>query len=108
MRGDHVVFVHLAGDKDVIERRLSARLDHFMPTTLLDSQMDTLESPGPDENTLVVNLGRPPAELAAEIIDRLALTSQPGSSTLGSGHPGGSSAPPMGDLLKAPDEPPER
>jgi len=108
MRGDHVVFVHLAGDKDVIERRLSARLDHFMPTTLLDSQIDTLEPPGPDENTLVVNLGRRPAELAAEIIDRLGLTAQPGSSTLGSGHPGASSAPPPGDLQTAPDAPPER
>jgi len=108
MRGDHVVFVHLAGDKDVIERRLSARLDHFMPTTLLDSQIDTLEPPGSDENTLVVNLGRRPAELAAEIIDRLGLTALPGSSTLGSGHPGASSAPPLGDLLTAPDAPPER
>jgi gluconokinase len=107
MRGDHVVFVHLAGDKHVIERRLSARLDHFMPTTLLDSQIDTLEPPGPDENTLVVNLGRRPAELAAEIIDRLGLTAQPGSSTLGSGHPGASSAPPLGDLLTAPDAGPE-
>ena len=27
-------------------------IDHFMPTTLLDSQIATLEPPGPDENTL--------------------------------------------------------
>ena len=108
MRGDHVVFVYLAGDKDTIERRLGARLDHFMPITLLDSQIDTLEPPGPDENTLVVKLGRRPAELAAEIIDRLGLTAQPGSSTLGSGHPGASSAPPLGEVLTEPDVPPER
>ena len=99
MRGDNVVFVHLAGNKDTIERRLNARMDHFMPTTLLDSQINTLEPPGPDENTLVVDLGRKPAEEAAEIIERLGLKVQEGSSTLGSTHPGTSSAPPMGDLL---------
>ncbi len=100
MRGDNVVFVHLSGNKDTIERRLNARMDHFMPKTLLDSQINTLEPPGPDENTLVVDLGRKPAEEAAEIIDRLGLTVERGSSTLGSSHPGTSSAPPMGDLLK--------
>jgi gluconokinase len=71
LRGEHVVFVHLAGTKDTIGRRMAARTDHFMPTSLLDSQIATLEPPGPDENTLVVDLGRKPAEEAAEIIDRL-------------------------------------
>ena len=104
LRGEHVVFVHLAGDRDIIERRLSARLDHFMPTTLLDSQIDTLEPPGPDENTLVVNLGRRPAELAAEVIDRLGLTAAEGSSTLGSAHPGSSSAASL-DSFDSPDPP---
>lgn len=98
MRGDNVVFVHLSGNKDTIARRLNARLDHFMPTTLLDSQITTLEPPGPDENTLVVDLGRKPAEEAAEIIARLGLQVQEGSSSLGSTHPGSSSAPPLGDL----------
>ncbi|HEY5116567.1 MAG TPA: gluconokinase [Nakamurella sp.] len=107
IRGDHVVFVHLAGDKDIIERRMSARRDHFMPTTLLDSQIDTLEPPDPDENTLVVNIGRRPVDMAAEIIDRLGLTAQPGSSTSGSDHPAASSVPPPGDPLTAPDTPPE-
>ena len=88
MRGDNVVFVHLAGNKDTIERRLNARLDHFMPTTLLDSQINTLEPPGPDENTLVVDLGRKPAEEAAEIIERLGLQVRRRFSTLGSTPPG--------------------
>jgi gluconokinase len=104
MRGDNVVFVHLAGNKELIARRLSARLDHFMPTTLLDSQISTLEPPGADENTLVVDLGRSPAEEAAEIITRLGLRAEAGSSTLGSDHPGTSSAPALGDLW-GPDRP---
>jgi gluconokinase len=105
MRGEHVVFVHLSGSKDTIGRRLNARRDHFMPGTLLDSQIATLEPPGPDENTLVVDLGRRPAEEAAEIIERLGLRAEPGSSSLGSTHPGASSAPPLGDLWRT-DEPP--
>jgi gluconokinase len=83
MRGDHVVFVHLTGDKDTIGRRITARQDHFMPSALLDTQIATLEPPGPDENVLEVDLGRKPAEEAAEIIERLGLTPEAGSSTLG-------------------------
>ena len=78
LRGDNVVFVHLAGNKDTIARRLNARMDHYMPSTLLDSQINTLEPPGPDENTLVVDLGRRPAEEAAEIIARLGLVAEAG------------------------------
>lgn len=80
MRGPNVVFVHLAGSKDEIGHRLAARSEHFMPATLLDSQISTLEPPGPDENTLVVNVGGKPAEIAAEIIDRLRLTPHQGDS----------------------------
>ena len=76
MRGPNVVFVHLAGSKDQIGRRLAARSDHFMPPTLLDSQLITLEPPGPDENTLVVDVGRRPADEAADIIRRLDLVPQ--------------------------------
>jgi len=55
LRGENVVFVHLAGTRDTIGRRLDARLDHFMPGILLESQIATLEPPGPDENALVVD-----------------------------------------------------
>lgn len=39
----NVFFLHLVGDRDQIAERMSARSDHFMPTTLLDSQFATLE-----------------------------------------------------------------
>jgi gluconokinase len=104
MRCSNVIFVHLAGSKDQIGQRLAARTDHFMPTTLLDSQLMTLEPPGPDENTLSVAVGRKPAEVAAEIIRRLDLTPQPGSSAFGPAHPGSSSAPPLRDLTRAAQE----
>ena len=46
LRGDNVVFVHLAGSKEQIGQRLAARTDHFMPVALLDSQVATLEPLG--------------------------------------------------------------
>jgi gluconokinase len=91
LRGENVVFVHLAGPRDEIEKRLNARMDHYMPADLLDSQMDTLEPPGPDENTLVVDLGRKPAEMAAEIVARLNLQPEAGSSASGVAHHGAAS-----------------
>ncbi len=83
LRGDsstseNVIFVHLAGTREILQRRISARHDHFMPAGLLDSQLDTLEPLEPDENALVVDVGPTPAELAAEIISRLRLPSHAG------------------------------
>jgi gluconokinase len=78
LRGDHVLFVHLAGTRETIGHRLAARTDHFMPAGLLDSQLATLEPLEPDENALVVDVaGKSAAELAAEIIGRL----RPGTGT---------------------------
>jgi gluconokinase len=44
-RAGDVRFVHLAGDRDTIAARLAARQHRYMPPTLLDSQLATLESP---------------------------------------------------------------
>ena len=61
LRGPDVVFVYLAGTRDTIDGRLKARIDHFMPSTLLDSQLKTLEPPGEDERALRVDVGPKPA-----------------------------------------------
>jgi hypothetical protein len=50
-------------------RRTSRR--SFMPATLLRSQIDTLEEPGPDEDPIVVDIGHPIDRIAAEIIRQL-------------------------------------
>jgi gluconokinase len=92
MRGEHVVFVHIAGSKDSIGKRLAARTDHYMPTSLLDSQFATLEPPDRDENALEVAIGRKPADEAAEIIRRLDLHPETAVA---------SSAPPLADLRNA-------
>ncbi|MFF2082993.1 gluconokinase [Nocardia sp. NPDC058176] len=42
-------FVFLDAPRVELERRMAARLGHFMPTSLLDSQLATLEPLEPDE-----------------------------------------------------------
>lgn len=79
LRGDNVVFVHLAGSRDQIAKRLAARHGHFMPAGMLDSQIATLETLGPDENAITVDLGESPYEESEEIIRRLHLATAPGA-----------------------------
>lgn len=52
-----VRFLHLSGSAELIGARLAARTDHFMPPTLLRSQLDTLEPLGPDEAGMTVGVG---------------------------------------------------
>ena len=48
-------FVHLAADAAVLRRRLADRAGHFMPVSLLESQLATLEPLEPDEVGVVVD-----------------------------------------------------
>jgi carbohydrate kinase (thermoresistant glucokinase family) len=73
LRNDHVVFVHLTGSRDQLLARLAARHGHFMPISLLDSQLADLEPPGPDEQALQIDIGPSPSVQAATILDKLAL-----------------------------------
>jgi gluconokinase len=58
-----VVFVHLTGDRALIEGRMSHRQGHFMPTALLDSQFATLQPLQPDEAGVAVDVIGSPAEI---------------------------------------------
>lgn len=42
-------FLHLLGDRETLLSRMSNRSGHYMPVSLLDSQIATLEPPAPDE-----------------------------------------------------------
>lgn len=65
-----VRLVYLRGGRDLIAEHLAGRHGHFMPAGLLQSQIDTLEEPTPDEDALTVDVG-PPAEQVADKIIRL-------------------------------------
>ncbi|WP_426624766.1 gluconokinase [Leifsonia sp. McL0607] len=63
------VFAELDGTRELLEERM-IRPGHFMPSSLLDSQLATLEPLQPDEAGLRLDIAEPPAELAAAIVDR--------------------------------------
>jgi gluconokinase len=58
-----VVFVHLTGDRPLIEDRMTHRQGHFMPTALLDSQFATLQPLGSDEAGVAVDVAGSPEEI---------------------------------------------
>ncbi len=62
-----VRFVHLHGTPAVLFARLRERQGHYMPATLLDSQLATLEMPSPDEAVLTLDMTQPVHRLVAQI-----------------------------------------
>lgn len=62
-----VRLVHLHGSRELLEARLAARKGHYMPAGLLDSQLEILEWPAPDEGALPVDVSAAPEELARRI-----------------------------------------
>lgn len=69
-----VAFAHLSGSRELLMERMKARKGHFMPASLLDSQLATLEPLQPDETGIVVDIGDIPAEEADQVIERLHLS----------------------------------
>ena len=72
-----VRIVILEVDQETLAARLTGRLDHFFPASLLQSQLADLEMPDDTEPTLVVSATLTPAEMADEIMRDLGLTAPP-------------------------------
>ncbi len=71
LRGPNVIFVFINGPRSVIEARMASRKRHYMPLSLLESQLAALEPPTSDENVLEVDLAAPPEEEAAAVLNAL-------------------------------------
>ncbi|WP_457966887.1 gluconokinase [Arthrobacter sp. D1-29] len=67
-------FVHLHGTASLLAARMAARPGHFMPPSLLASQLETLEPLGEGESGIVLNIGESPAHLASEAAAWLEFT----------------------------------
>lgn len=59
-------FVLLDGARELLEKRLAHREGHFMPASLLDSQLATLEPLEPDEPGVTVSIDQTPEAIALE------------------------------------------
>lgn len=66
------IFVHLAGVPTLIRDRMSARSHEYMPTSLLDSQLATLEAPDQDEPVLSADITDTPEHIVRQLIFQLS------------------------------------
>ncbi|WP_295989905.1 gluconokinase [Rugamonas sp.] len=62
-------FAHLSGERELIADRMLARAGHYMPPSLLDSQLRDLEPLQADEAGIVLDIRQPVAELVAQILN---------------------------------------
>lgn len=68
-----VRFVHLTADPELIRPRLGMRQGHFMPASLLPSQLATLEPLIEGEDGVVVLVDAPPDEVADRALAGLGI-----------------------------------
>ena len=66
------VMVHLHGTREVLGARLEGRSDHFMPASLLDSQLATLEPLEEDERGFVVDVDQEVPAILDEVRAQLS------------------------------------
>lgn len=69
--GEGLTFVYLHGSRELLLERMQSRPGHFMPASLLDSQLATLEPPGPGELVVPVDCAMPLAEAVEEVAARI-------------------------------------
>ncbi|MBB1252258.1 gluconokinase [Streptomyces alkaliterrae] len=63
--GNGLFFLHLVGDQTLLTRRLTGRRDHFMPPSLLASQLAVLEPLESDEAGMELDVSDDSRSLAA-------------------------------------------
>jgi gluconokinase len=67
----NVALVYLQGSHALLAERMRNRAGHFMPPSLLDSQLATLEEPTPEEAPITVAVAPPPEQIVDVVIAAL-------------------------------------
>ena len=74
--GRPLTFVFLQGDRALLASRMAGRRHDYMPLSLLDSQLTTLElpagGPGGERDIVTIEIDQPPERIAALAIARIA------------------------------------
>ena len=65
-----VKLIYLSGSESILTDRMRGRENHFMPVSLLRSQLETLEEPGPGD-ALIISVDADPDDLIREILSGL-------------------------------------
>jgi gluconokinase len=68
-----VRIVYLKGERALIARRIALRHGHFMPLSLLDSQLATLEEPREEEHPVVAPIDARPHDIVELIVAKLSI-----------------------------------
>ncbi|WP_233275899.1 gluconokinase [Isoptericola variabilis] len=86
--GHDLAFVHLTAPREVLAERIAARRGHFMPASLLDSQLATLEPLSDDETGLVVDVTGPVSDAVGQVtawLPTIGATSRTGDDAAATG-----------------------
>ncbi|CAN7190059.1 gluconokinase [Rhizobium leguminosarum] len=70
--GGNLFFVYLEGSRALLMKRMGERKGHFMPVSLLDSQLATLEVPTGEPGVVTVDIDDTVDGIAATALDSLA------------------------------------
>jgi gluconokinase len=65
-------FAHLHGEREILAQRMRTRPGHYMPASLLESQLRDLEPLQADESGVSLELNMPPQELVSQILQHQA------------------------------------
>ena len=65
--------VHLHGAPDLLVQRMHARNGHYMPASLLQSQLDTLQWPAADEAAVMVDIAGTSEDIVRAVLRELDL-----------------------------------
>jgi gluconokinase len=68
-------WVYLSGSRQLLSERLQNRRHAFMPTSLLDSQLTTLEPPTADEAPISVDVAHSPDTIVRLVLESLKVPS---------------------------------
>lgn len=63
-----LALVFLTGTPEVLAHRMASRKGHYMPPSLLASQLATLEPPQPDEHALTLDIACEPQRLVRDAL----------------------------------------
>ena len=67
-----LTFLFLKGSEELLTGRMAARTGHFMPVSLLKSQLATLEDPSGEHQVITVDIAGPTADVVERALEQLA------------------------------------
>ncbi|MBY5827473.1 gluconokinase [Rhizobium leguminosarum] len=70
--GGNLFFVYLEGSRALLMKRMAERKGHFMPVSLLDSQLATLEVPTGEQGVVTVDIDDTVEGIATKALEGLA------------------------------------